>query len=150
MSPRRRSILAVPAVLVDLPPRRVLGWWRGDDRTRRQRPGGKRASAPASDAASPGGAGGAACTATADAGTVTASMAGTAFVPPAITAKVGDVIAWTNRDSVPHTATLDDDSCTTESLSEGGVGALTFSAPGTYPFHCNVHPTMTGTIEVTS
>ena len=147
MSPRRRSILAVPGVLSIFLLAACSG---GGAATTAPAASVPAASAPASDAASPGGAGGAACTATADAGTVTASMAGTAFVPPAITAKVGDVIAWTNRDSVPHTATLDDDLCTTESLSEGGVGALAFSAPGTYPFHCNVHPTMTGTIEVTS
>ena len=32
-------------------------------------------------------------------------MAGFAFSPATIQAKVGDVIAWTNNDSVQHTAT---------------------------------------------
>ena len=96
-------------------------------------------------------AGAAACAATADAGTVQASMAGRAFTPATIQAKVGDVIAWTNTDSLSHTATVDsDEACTTEVLATGESGALTFSAAGTYPFHCQVHPDMKGTIEVTS
>lgn len=150
MSDRRRSILAIPAVLAIF----LFAACGGGGATNAPASvpaASAPASAPAaSDAASPAGGGGAACTATTDGGTVVASMSGSAFVPPEIRAKVGDVIAWTNRDSVPHTATLDDDSCTTDSLGEGGVGALTFSAPGSYPFHCKIHPTMTGTIEVTS
>jgi len=71
-----------------------------------------------------------------------------AFGPAAITAKVGDVVGFTNKDSVNHTATLDDGSCTTDSLSNGATGALTFTAAGTYPFHCKIHPTMKGTITV--
>jgi len=77
-------------------------------------------------------------------------MAGTAFAPSTIQAKVGDVIAWTNNDSVAHTATVDDDAaCTTQTLAPGASGALTFSTAGTYAFHCKIHAFMTGTIEVT-
>jgi plastocyanin len=105
--------------------------------------------APASSEAAPSeGGGGAPCTATTEAGTVEVTIAGRAFGPGKVTAAVGDVIVWTNKDSVPHTATLDDDSCTTSSLGEDASGALTFSAPGTYPYHCRIHPDMTGTIEI--
>jgi plastocyanin len=105
--------------------------------------------APAVSEAAPSEGGGAApCTATTEAGTVEVTIAGRAFGPGKVTAAVGDVIVWTNKDSVPHTATLDDDSCTTSSLGEDASGALTFSAPGTYPYHCRIHPDMTGTIEI--
>jgi plastocyanin len=113
------------------------------------------ASAPAPVEATPAtssdaGAGGGACAVSTAAGTVQASMAQRAFTPATIQAKVGDVIAWTNNDSLPHTATLKDDpACTTETLSSGATGALTFSAAGTYPFFCKIHSDMTGTIEVT-
>jgi plastocyanin len=84
-------------------------------------------------------------------GTVEAGMTGSIFAPSTIEAAVGDVIAWTNSDSVPHTATLrDDPACTTENLGKGDTGALTFSAAGTYEFFCKIHSDMTGTIEVTS
>jgi plastocyanin len=96
------------------------------------------------------GAGGGACATSTAAGTVQASMAQRAFVPATIQAKVGDVIAWTNDDSLPHTATLKDDpACSTETLSSGATGALTFGAAGTYAFFCKIHSDMTGTIEVT-
>jgi plastocyanin len=105
------------------------------------------ASAPA---ASTGGGSAAPCAPSTAAGTVQASMAGTAFTPSTIQAKVGDVIAWTNNDAVGHTATVDDDpTCTTETLAQGASGALTFSAAGTYAFHCKIHSSMTGTIEIT-
>ena len=108
-------------------------------------------AAPASAPAASGGAGAGACAPSTDAGIVEAAMSGNAFTPATITAKVGDVIAWTNNDDVPHTATLrDDPTCTTENLGNGETGALTFSAAGTYEYFCTIHTDMSGTVEVTS
>ena len=108
------------------------------------------ASVPAPASADPGG-GTAACTPSSDAGTVAAAMSEFTFVPATVQAKVGDVIAWTNGDSAAHTATLKDDTaCTTARLSNGETGGLTFSAAGSYPFFCKIHPDMKGTIEITS
>jgi plastocyanin len=103
------------------------------------------ASAPASSGST---GGGATCTTSTAAATVQVSMKDVAFAPASVTAKVGDVIGFTNNDSVDHTATLDDGSCTTDTLKNGQSGALTISAAGTYPFHCKIHPNMTGTITV--
>ena len=100
---------------------------------------------PASDA----GAGGGPCQSTTEAGTVQVDIGGRAFAPGRVQAAVGDVISFTNGDAVPHTATLDDDSCTTENLGQGETGSLVFSEPGEYPFHCRIHPDMTGTFEIT-
>ena len=114
---------------------------RAPARARRRQYGyGDPASAPASAAAS------GACSATTDAGTVKAGM-DIARSARTIEAKVGDVIEFTNSDNVAHTATLDDGSCTTANLGKGTSGALTFSAAGTYPFHCKIHPDMTGTFD---
>ena len=89
------------------------------------------------------------CAPSTDAGTVTASMANIAFNPSSITAKVGDVIAWTNNDSAPHTATVrSDPTCTTPSLDNGATGAIVFNVAGSYEFFCKIHSNMTGTIEV--
>jgi plastocyanin len=110
--------------------------------------------APASAAPSGAGGGGAAAAcATAAAGaaaTVKVSIKNFAFSPEPVTAKVGDVIGWTNNDSAGHTASLDDGSCSTDTIASGTTQALVFSAPGTYPYHCNIHPTqMKGTITIT-
>jgi plastocyanin len=67
-----------------------------------------------------------------------------------INAKVGDVITWTNSDDVPHQLALDDGSCTMSAniAPSGGRAGLVFTKAGTYPFHCAIHPTMTGTITI--
>jgi plastocyanin len=107
--------------------------------------------APASAAATDAGSGGGVCAPSSEPGTVQAAMTDKAFSPGTIQAKVGDVITWTNRDSVPHTATYKDDpECTTDLLAQGGSGGLMFSAAGTYAFFCKIHADMAGTIEVTS
>lgn len=111
--------------------------------------GGGATAAPSAGAPSgaPATAAGGACEPSTAAVTVPVTIAGFAF-PATISAKVGDVIGFTNEDEAPHTATLDDGSCTTESLARGATGSLIFNVAGSYPFHCRIHPNMTGTIEV--
>jgi len=76
------------------------------------------------------------------------SIADFTFDPAEISASVGQTVSFTNSDSAPHTATLDDGSCTTATLSTGLAGGLMFSVAGTYPFHCKIHTSMKGTITV--
>jgi plastocyanin len=97
------------------------------------------ASAPAAEAA---------CSESAGAGEVSVAIADFAFNPADISAAVGQTITFTNNDSAPHTATLDDDSCGTPNLNDGDSGGLTFTAAGSYPFHCDIHPNMKGTITI--
>jgi plastocyanin len=100
--------------------------------------------APASVAAGP-------CAPSDATGTVSVTIADFAFNPATVTAKVGDVIAWTNTDSVQHTATIkSNESCTTPALAKDVSSGITFSQAGSYDFFCKIHPQMTGKIEVTS
>jgi plastocyanin len=95
-------------------------------------------------------AGEAPCTDSTDATDVSAAAEGNAWVPPAITAKVGEVITWANADSVPHAVGLDDGSCKMSANIAGGQSkSLVFSKAGSFPFHCTVHPSMKGTITIT-
>ena len=105
-------------------------------------------AAPASEAPASEAPAAAACVKSAAGGEVDVSVEGFAFNPAAITATVGQTITFTNGDSAPHTATLDDGSCTTPNIANGASEGLTFNAAGTYPFHCAVHPDMKGTITV--
>lgn len=61
---------------------------------------------------------------------------------------------WTNMTSAPHTSTSDSDSSVTWDSgllnADGGTFSQTFTKPGTYHYHCSVHPFMHGTIVVTS
>lgn len=108
--------------------------------------GGASASAPAAASASAPGAAsppaGAACAPAAAGATATVSVTikDFAYSPEPIQAKVGDVVTWTNNDSAPHTATLEDDSCTTDTIANGATGSLVFNVAGTYTYKCAIHP----------
>lgn len=104
------------------------------------------AASAAPPAASPSTA--AVCEETTDPGDVSASIKDFAFDPADITAKAGQVIAFTNTGAAPHTVTLDDGSCTTPNILAGKADGIVINAPGTYPFHCTIHTQMKGTIVV--
>ena len=100
------------------------------------------AQAPTPGASAAGGGGGGAACATAAAGataTVTVQIKDFKFSPQPVQAKVGDVVGWTNGDSAPHSATMDDGSCSTDTISQGATGLLVFNTAGTYTYHCKIH-----------
>jgi plastocyanin len=102
------------------------------------------ASGPAASTAAGSPASAAAC-ATAPAGaaaTVNVSIKDFKMNPSPVQAKVGDVVAWKNDDSAPHSATMDSGSCDTDTLTPGSSGMLVFTAAGTYTYHCKVHAAM--------
>jgi plastocyanin len=107
------------------------------------------ATAPASAPASPAGSTAAACSTSGDAGAVTVSIKNFTFTPGQPSAKVGQVIKFSNDDSTAHTATLDDNACGTGNIDAGKANGLVFTAAGSYPFHCAIHPQMKGTITIT-
>jgi plastocyanin len=75
-----------------------------------------------------------------------------AFAPTPLTIPVGTTVVWTNQDTAPHTATNDPGSAfsfDTGMLQKGQSGRVTFSAAGSFPYHCNVHPNMHGMVVVT-
>jgi plastocyanin len=82
--------------------------------------------------------------------TVDAAVGGNQWGP--VSAKVGDVITWTNSDAVPHRFALDDGSCEMSGNipPSGGKASLVFSVAGTYPFHCTIHSNMKGTITISA
>ncbi len=80
-------------------------------------------------------------------GATTAVVAGFAF-PAGLSVPAGEAITWTNRDRAPHTVTFDDGSCSSGSLGAGASKTVRYDVPGTYPFHCAIHPNMTGSLEV--
>jgi plastocyanin len=80
--------------------------------------------------------------------TVTVTIADIAFDPPEIDVTAGTTVTWINEDQVPHTATALDGSFDTGTLDEGVEGSVTFDTPGTFDYRCNIHPSMTGTVNV--
>jgi 3',5'-cyclic-AMP phosphodiesterase len=70
------------------------------------------------------------------------------FMPKSLTAKVGATVTWTNRDDIPHTATSTEKKFASPVLDTDQAFSFKFQEPGSYPYFCKIHPTMTGTIVV--
>lgn len=105
---------------------------------------------------------------------LTINMTDYAYSQPSATIKAGTVVKWVNTGGTSHTATSDGgvspafDSGTLgapgttqdpyggTTPTPGGSSSVTFSTPGTYPYHCSFHgtptsvpvTTMKGTITV--
>jgi plastocyanin len=71
-----------------------------------------------------------------------------AFTPKSLTVPVGSTVVWTNHDDVPHTVTSADKVFSSQALDTDEQFSFTFTAPGTYPYHCAIHPIMTAEVVV--
>ena len=80
--------------------------------------------------------------------TVDVSIQGFAFIPQDLTVTHGTTVRWTNLDGAPHTSTSDDGIWDSGTLTTGQTYTFAFGPSGTYPYHCEIHPTMTATITV--
>ena len=70
------------------------------------------------------------------------------YDPDPVTIEAGGKVTWINRDAAPHTATADDGSFDTGTLEMGKLKSESFKEAGTYPYFCEIHPDMRGTVEV--
>ncbi len=77
---------------------------------------------------------------------------GYSFSPSTLTIRVGENVTWTNTNSVQHNVVSDSpaDPFTSGILNNGQTYTHQFNQIGTFPYHCSIHPTMTGTIVVTA
>jgi plastocyanin len=80
---------------------------------------------------------------------VSATIQNVAFSPDSITVARGSTVTWTNLDGMAHTVTADDGSWGSGTLGQGGTYSHVFTSPGSYTYHCAIHPFMTDTVMVT-
>jgi plastocyanin len=71
-----------------------------------------------------------------------------AFNPATLTVKAGTTVTWTNLDSTNHPVASDTGVFNSGTLNNGQSYSFTFNQTGSYPYHCTVHPSMTGTVIV--
>jgi plastocyanin len=81
-----------------------------------------------------------------------------AFSPNPVNAKVGDTVVWTNNDSQPHTVVSGQNAKPDNKfnsspnfnplITPGQTFKHTFTQAGTYPYFCQLHPNMVGTVNV--
>jgi plastocyanin len=71
-----------------------------------------------------------------------------AFKPSTVTITAGQAVTWRNTSTTIHTVTADDGSFDSGQLSQNDQFANVFDTPGTYAYHCSIHPQMTGKVIV--
>ena len=76
------------------------------------------------------------------------SMGDNFFSPARKRVKPRTTVTWTNNGQNPHTATADNGSFDTGRLAPGERGSKTFKKLGKFPYFCQIHPNMRGTIKV--
>lgn len=80
------------------------------------------------------------------------TMVDTTFEPAEITVDAGTTVVWQNESALPHTVTAGERG-SPPGMFEADVAAgdsfsFTFDEPGTYPYYCEIHPGMSGTVIV--
>jgi len=94
------------------------------------------------------------------ASTLVGAAGSKAFSPNPINVKVGGTVTWTNKDTQAHTVVSGTgstdpnkgkvfDSGLTTLIQPGKSFSHTFTAAGTIPYFCQIHPSMVGKITVT-
>jgi len=81
------------------------------------------------------------------AATANVSIVNFSFSPTAVDINVNDSVKWTWAGS-PHSTTSDTGLWESGVQGTGATFTHTFTSAGSFPFHCSVHPFMTGTISV--
>jgi plastocyanin len=79
---------------------------------------------------------------------MTVSIQDFSFSPDQMTVAPGTTVTWVNDGQQPHTSTADDGTWDSGTLQPGDDYSFTFDEPGTYTYHCSIHPDMTATITV--
>ena len=76
-------------------------------------------------------------------------IAGFAFAPKTVSARVGQKVTWENQDpSTIHTVTALDGSFRSGQLEQGGEFSHVFRRAGTFAYRCSIHSSMRGTVKV--
>ncbi len=70
------------------------------------------------------------------------------FTPATITVHVGQAVMWRNHGPSQHTTTSDAALWNSGPLDVGATFSQTFNSPGSFPYHCAIHPFMHGTVVV--
>jgi uncharacterized protein (TIGR03118 family) len=70
------------------------------------------------------------------------------FTPDPVNVSTGGKLTWTNKQAVEHTVVSDAGQFHSQVLGQNDTFSFTFTAPGTYAYHCSIHPFMKGQIVV--
>jgi amicyanin len=83
-------------------------------------------------------------------GSVVVPIADFAFLPAELHVHAGQTVTWVNceEDATSHTSHANDETWSSPLLSPGTTFSHTFDQAGTFDYHCDPHPFMTGRVVV--
>jgi uncharacterized protein (TIGR03437 family) len=70
------------------------------------------------------------------------------FTPDPVNVLTGAKLIWSNQDGTEHTVVSDTGQFRSQVLAQNDTFSVTLTAPGTYSYHCSIHPFMKGEIVV--
>lgn len=71
------------------------------------------------------------------------------FIPANASVQAGQLVRWHNAHLDTHTATQDGGGFDTGFIRPGATSApITITAPGTLTYHCQIHPSMVGSVRL--
>ncbi len=70
------------------------------------------------------------------------------FTPATVSVKAGECVIWCNSDTKPHTVTDDTGKECSGAIAPGTSYHREFKEVGEFPYHCEYHPMMKGTVTV--
>jgi plastocyanin len=79
---------------------------------------------------------------------IVANAGSNSFSPNPVEVKVGETVTWINDDG-RHTVTSKDGVFDSGMMGKGQSFSFTFDKAGEYPYFCEPHPSMVGTVVVT-
>jgi len=81
--------------------------------------------------------------------TTSVSLRNLAFSPGAIRVAPGVTVQFTNNDGIAHNVTFSSNTISGATDFAAGTRSVVMPAtPGTYAYHCTIHPGMTGSVLV--
>jgi hypothetical protein len=80
--------------------------------------------------------------------TQSATIASFSYTPSDVQIRAGDTVVWRNLDPTVHTVTASRGEFASASMRQGQTFAVQFNAPGVYPYFCEPHEFMRGTVSV--
>jgi len=80
--------------------------------------------------------------------TIVGNSGASSYSPSLADARVGQRVVWRNADFIFHTATANGGAFDTGFLAPGASRSIVTATPGTFPYHCTIHPGMVATLRV--
>ncbi|HSQ60136.1 MAG TPA: cupredoxin domain-containing protein [Acidobacteriota bacterium] len=80
---------------------------------------------------------------------IAADAGSNSYSPNPDTVTVGQTVSWKNNDVSTHTASADGLAWGTGAITPGATSTpIAMNTPGSFPYHCEIHPSMVATLVV--